>query len=209
MRLTRGACLGGAAVALLAHSARAQDVAPDSIVYVLASASRFDVRTGKAGLFGFAGHDHLIRARAVSGRVVYRPERPVDSRVEIVLQTDSLEVLTPPDTAEIRKVTQVMRAEVLHTDQYPTIEFVATGVTAEPGGFRVQGRLTLAGVTRDVIADAQVEAGRDTLRATGSFSVKQTDFGIRPYRGGPGGTVRVADRATISFEAIGIRAPEP
>ena len=36
-------------------------------------------------------------------------------------------------------------------------------------------------------------ASGDTLRAKGGFSVKQTDFGIQPFRGGPGGTVKVAD----------------
>ncbi len=209
MSLARGARLGGAAISLLALSARAQGGAPDSVVYVLAATSRFEVKTGKAGLLGFAGHEHLIRARAFSGRVVYRPGMPPDSRVEIVVRADSLEVLTPPDSAEIRKVTQAMRTEVLHADQYPTIQFIATGVTATAGGFRVQGRLTLVAATQDVTADVQVEVGSDTLRTSGGFSVKQTDFGIRPYRGGPGGTVRVADRVTVSFEAIGIRAPQP
>lgn len=179
------------------------------MVYLLATTSRFEVKTGKAGLFGFAGHEHLIRGRAFSGRVVYRPELPSDSRVEIVVRADSLEVLTPPDTAEIRKVTQVMRTEVLHVDQYPIIRFLATRVTAAAGGFRVQGQLTLVAVTRDVTVDVLVAVDSDTLRATGGFSVKQTDFGIKPYRGGPGGTVRVADRVTVSFEAIGIRAPQP
>jgi hypothetical protein len=39
--------------------------------------------------------------------------------------------------------------------------------------------------------------------------VKQTDFGIKPYRGGPAGTVRVADRVTFSFDAVGIRSAGP
>ncbi len=207
MRVARCAWLGGAALVLLAPAVRGQTGPPDSVVYVLAPASRFEVKTGKAGLFGFAGHAHLIRARAFSGRVVYRPDMPSGSSVEIVVRADSLEVLTPPDSAEIRKVTQALRSEVLHVDQYPVMRFLATAVTAIAGGFRVQGRLTLAAVTQDVTADVQVEVGSDTLRARGQFSVKQTDFGIRPYRGGPGGTVRVADRVTISFEAIGIRAP--
>lgn len=209
MSVARGARLGGAAISLLAFSAQAQSGAPDSVVYLLASTSRFEAKTGKAGLFGFAGHEHLIRARGFSGRVVYRPKLPSASRVEIVVRADSLEVLTPPDTAEVRKVTQAMRTEVLHVDQYPVIRFLATGVTTTPAGFRVQGRFTLAAATRDVTVDVHVEIGADTVRATGGFAVKQTDFGIKPYRGGPGGTVRVADRVAISFEAIGIRAPQP
>jgi hypothetical protein len=39
--------------------------------------------------------------------------------------------------------------------------------------------------------------------------VKQTDFGIRPYRGGPGGLVRVADRIAFRFRIIAVRVSSP
>ena len=60
----------------------------DSVVYVLTALSRFEVRVGKSGMFGFLGHDHLIRAHAARGRVVYHPVVPADSRVEIVVLAD-------------------------------------------------------------------------------------------------------------------------
>ena len=194
------------ALSLLAVATRAQDHPTDSVVYVLSQASRLEVKTGKSGLLGFAGHSHRVRARAFSGRIVFYPSAPADSRVEVSVPTDSLEVLTPPDTAEIRKVTEAMRAEVLHVDQYPLITFVSTEVTPTAEGFRVEGQLTMAGQTRDVDADLAVAVGPDTLRANGSFSLKQTDFGIKPYRGGPANTVRVADRVTLTVEAVAIRA---
>lgn len=208
MNLTRSALLAGA-ISLASARVWAQGGGSDSVVYVLSAASRFEVKTGKAGLFGFAGHEHVVSARGVTGRVVYYPNAPAEARVEIVVPADSLEVLTPPDTAEIRKVTQAMRTDVLHVDQYPVISFVSDRVTPTGEGFQVQGRLTLAGQTREVSCDIRAEVGTDTLRATGGFSVKQTDYGIRPFRGGPAGTVRVADRVTFSFEAVGIRSNGP
>lgn len=198
-----------AAISLLSGAARAQGGAPDSVIYLLSAASRFEVKTGKAGLFGFAGHTHVVRARGVGGRVIFYPNAPASSRVEILVSADSLEVLTPPDTAEIRKVTQAMRTEVLHVDEYPSIGFVSTAANPTTEGFHLEGRLTLAGQTRDVAVDVHTDVGADTLRVSGRFAVKQSDFGIRPYRGGPAGTVRVADRVTFSFEAVGIRAPDP
>ena len=181
----------------------------DSVVYVLTPASRFEVKTGKAGLLAFAGHGHLVRAGSASGRIVYYPARPADSHIDVVVPVDSLEVLTPPDTAEIRKVTETMRSEVLHPDRYPLITFVSTTVTPAGDGLEVDGRLTIVGQTRDVAVVVQVEAAGDTLRATGSFSVKQSDFGIRPYRGGPAGTVRVADRVEFTVAAVAIRSLTP
>ena len=198
-----------AVISLLPARAAAQQGTPDSVTYALSAASRFEVKTGKAGLFGFAGHSHVIRARAFSGRIVYYPGAPAQSHVDIVVPTESLEVLTPPDTAEIRKVTQAMRTEVLHVDQYPEIRLTSTAVTPTGDGLRVQGELTLAGQTRDVTVDVAVEIGADTLRARGTFALKQTDFGIKPYRGGPAGTVRVADRVTLDFEAIGVAQVRP
>jgi hypothetical protein len=38
--------------------------------------------------------------------------------------------------------------------------------------------------------------------------VNQTDFGIQPYRGGPGGSVRVADKVTFDFDAVAVRRSE-
>ncbi len=178
----------------------------DSVVYVLTPLSRFEVQVGKSGMFGFLGHEHLIRARAARGRVVYRPALPADSRVEIVVRADSLEVLTPPDTAELRQVTDVLRTQVLVVRDHPEITFTAREVTPIAGGFRVRGAFTLVGVTRDVVADVALTVGPDTLWATGKFAVKQTDFGIRPVRAG-GGTVRVADRVAIVFAVVAVREP--
>jgi polyisoprenoid-binding protein YceI len=179
------------------------------VVYLLAPASRFEVRTGKAGLFGFAGHEHRIRARSPSGRIIYRPNNPADSRVEIVVAAESLEVLTPPDTAEVRQVTEAMRTEILRVDRYPVIRFASTTVSPTGDGLCVQGQLTLGGATRDVAAELRLDIAVDTLRAIGRFSLKQTDFGITPYRGGPAGTVRVADRVTIELVVVALRAPDP
>ena len=187
--------------------APAQLGARDSVVYRVSPISRFEVKTGKAGLFGFAGHEHVIRARGFSGCVMYSPNAPSLSRVEITVPADSLEVLTPPDTAEIRKVTEAMRTDILRVEQYPTISFTSKTVTAVDSGFRLVAELTLAGQTREVPVDVRVAIGSDTLRAWASFAVKQTDFGIKPFRGGPAGTVRVADRVTFAIEAVAVRVP--
>jgi len=179
----------------------------DSVVYRLLPISRFEVRTEKAGVLGFAGHNHVVRARAFTGSVTYRPGNPSASRVEIIIPAESLEVLTPSDASEIRQVTEAMRTDVLHVDQYPEIRFSSRGVTPTPTGFRLDAELTLVGQTRPVQVETTVQVGRDTLRARGMFAVKQTTFGMTPYKGGPGGTVQVADRMTFDFDVVGVRDP--
>jgi polyisoprenoid-binding protein YceI len=186
-------------------AAPAQSGVNDSVVYLISPVSQLDVRTGKAGLLGFAGHEHLIRAHEFSGRIVFYPAAPAASRVEVVIVTQGLAVLTPPDTAEIRKVTAAMRTEVLDVAQYPEIRLVSRRVELRDGRVHMVAALTIKGETRELPIAAQLEIGRDTVRATTTFDVKQTDFGIRPFRGGPGGTVRVADRVRFEIQTVAIR----
>lgn len=185
----------------------AQSVARDSVVYDLAPASRLVVRTGKAGLLGFAGHEHLIQARGFSGSIVYYPGQPGASHVTVSIATERLEVLTPPDTAEIRKVTAAMRVDVLDVAQHPEITLTSQSVEAAGDTLRVQAVLTIKGQTRTVPLVVRVRIGQDTLRATTAFKVRQSDYGIRPYRGGPAGTVRVADAVTFDIDAVALRRP--
>jgi polyisoprenoid-binding protein YceI len=179
----------------------------DSVVYTLAPTSRLEVKTGKSGLLGFAGHEHVIRARAFTGRVVYHRAVPEQSRVEIVILTDSLEVLTPPDTEEIRKVTADMRRVVLDVASYPEMRLVSRSLVLRGDTVQMVAALTMRDSTREVPLVAHIAIGGDTLRATTSFAVKQSDFGIRPYRGGPGGTVRVADKVTFDIKLVAVSRP--
>jgi polyisoprenoid-binding protein YceI len=186
----------------LIPDARITQSPPDSVIYLVDPSSRLVVKTGKAGLFGFAGHTHVIRARSLAGELVYRPGKPT-SHLWLKIPTDSLEVLTPPDTAEIRKVTQAMRTEVLHVDRYPAMTFAADSLNARSGKMEFPLLVTMEGKTRKVPVTADVTIDSDSIRATGSFTVKQTDFGIKPYSGGPGGTVKVADKVTFCFDLVG------
>ena len=189
----------------LARDLGAQVPDRDSVVYELVAASQFQVRTGKAGLFGFAGHEHAIRANSFSGRVVFYPNNPSASHFAITVPAESLEVLTPPDTAEIRKVTAAMRQDVLDVAHYPEIGIASRSVERDGDTLRTRVELTIHGSTREIPLSIAVTIGSDTLRAGTTFAIKQTDFGIKPYRGGPGGTVRVADRVTFVIEAIAVR----
>jgi polyisoprenoid-binding protein YceI len=192
---------------LVAASALASisEKVPDAVVYEVVAASRVEIHTGKGGLLGFAGHDHVIRAGAVHGRVVYSSAHPDSSTVEVVIPSDSLVVLTPPDTGEIRQVTAAMRKDVLDVTHYPEIRLVSTSVTGRDSGFTVHADLTLHGKTNPITVEVRTTIGADTLRTSGSFTVKQTDFGIRPYRGGPGGALRVADEIELQFQIVAVR----
>jgi polyisoprenoid-binding protein YceI len=175
------------------------------ITYTLSPQSRLDVLTRKAGVLGGFGHDHRIRARSFSGTIVYDPANAAASRVEITVETRSLDVLpSGADRKDGPRVEKAMREHVLHPDRFPTITFRSRSVAPIEGGLRVTGNLTLAGQTHPVTVDVQLQAGARQLVAVGKFSIKQTDWGIEPYSAALG-TIKVANEVTFELRAVAVR----
>ena len=175
--------------------------------YRIAPDSRFDVVTGKAGLLGRFGHEHRIRARSFTGTIVYNAADPSASSVEVTVPTAGLHVVAlGADREDAPDVEKAMREDVLHVDRWPTIEFRSTAVEPISGGVRVTGDLTMAGRTRPVTLDMRLRADGRRLVADGAFTIRQTDWGIEPYRAALG-TIRVADRVTFELHVVGLATP--
>ncbi len=182
-------------------------VPADSIAYVLDSSSVLAVHVGKAGLLSGLGHEHRVRARAFSGQVLYFPNHPTRSRVAVTVVADSLEVVAESDSADIPKIAETMRTRTLRVDSFPLITFVSREVIPIPGGVRVTGDLSMTGHTRPVSVDLKLQLAQDTLRASGSFSVRQTAFGIKPYRTALG-MVKVKDEVQFDLAVVAIAQPK-
>jgi polyisoprenoid-binding protein YceI len=203
-----GTPIHGAMVLALATLGAQAPTAP--IVYTVLPSSRLEVLTGTAGLLGFAGHEHLVRAQSFSGRIAYDRDAPGSSSVQIDVLADSLTILTQADPDDVRKMTEAMRTRVLGVANHPRITFASRRVEGRAGAdtLHVVGALTIRGQTRDVSLVVALATKGDTLEATTRFTVKQTEWGIRPYRGGPFGTVRVADEVTFAIRAVAVRERE-
>jgi hypothetical protein len=63
---------------------------------------------------------------------------------------------------------------------------------------RIAAAITLHGVTREVQIPARIEQTADEVSASGSFDLKQTDFGIVPLSV-LGGAIQVLDRLELRF----------
>ncbi|HET7789396.1 MAG TPA: YceI family protein [Gemmatimonadales bacterium] len=190
--------------AALAAAAPARAQAPDSGVYRLVPETVILVRVTKTGLLAGLGHEHLIRARAFSGEVVYDSADLAHARVSISVPADSLEVMPASDSADAPKILATMREQVLDVAHHPSIGFVSRSVTTGPQGLSIAGDFTLVGVTRPVTLDASIAVSHDTLRAVSRFTIRQTDFGIHPYAKALG-LVKVGDEVTVELTIVGVR----
>jgi polyisoprenoid-binding protein YceI len=154
------------------------------------------VKTYREGVAAKAGHDLVLE--------VTRWDATLDGEaVELTADARSLEVregvrgvkpLTDRDRDEIRKNIdeKVLRGQ--------PIAFRGRAVESA-GRLAVEGELTMAGSTRALTAELAAEDGR----VAGTITLRQSDWGIKPYRGLMG-ALKVRDDVEVVVEAY--RIPE-
>jgi polyisoprenoid-binding protein YceI len=172
-----------------------------------AGKSTFMVRAFSGGLFWFKGHDHFIAVRDFSGEVKLTPQSISPASLQLTIKSDSLvetrEVFTEPQKQIINKE---LREIVLETAQYPEITFQSTKVTGKVGAggrfeAKIEGDLTMHGVTRRIVIPAEVTLGANDLRARGEFTVDRSDFKVKATSAFHG-TVRVRDKLKFTFDIL-------
>lgn len=210
MRLSKlGAALACALVVLPAGAAQPPPpAAAQPARYRLDPArSTFTVRAHSGGLLWFRGHDHLIAARDFSGEARLAPGSPETASLRLTVRAGSLEETREVFTARQKQIiNRELREVVLEPDKYPEITFQSTAVTGRLRGgvyrLKIDGDLTLRGVTRRVRIPAEVTVAGRELRARGEFDMDRGDFGVRATSAFHG-LVRVRDRLKVSFDIVG------
>jgi polyisoprenoid-binding protein YceI len=155
------------------------------------------VRTYREGVAAKAGHDLIIDVTRWDATVEVAGE-PAGWTIELDADPGSLEVreglrgvkpLTDKDRAEIRKN---IDAKVLGS--HP-IGYRSTDVRLDEadGRLTVEGRLTMAGGTHPLTAHLTVG---DDGAISGTITLTQSDWGIRPYRGLMG-ALKVRDEVEV------------
>jgi len=184
------------------------DAAPS--VYTLdPTRSRMTIEVGKAGVFGFAGHEHQVVAGTFRGTATFDPQRLAQSSVDLTFDAGALRVTgkgEPPEDVPQVQATMVSPT-CLDAGRFPAIRFVSSSVAAAgvagPGGgdLIVRGALTLHGITRPLAIRVHLDVAGPTLEATGATTLKQSDFGITPIS--KAGVVKVKDELTLSWRISG------
>ena len=168
--------------------------------------SRFTIRVAAGGLLSAFGHNPLIGIRDFSGEVQFTPESAQSASLRMRVPSRSLEVAGDVNETDRREIERIMHEQVLESNSYPTIEFQSSEVKVTPSGpgqFRaeISGELSLHGVTGHQTIVARVTASGDRLRASGEFSLYQTEYGIQLVTVA-GGALKVKDELKASFEIL-------
>ena len=198
-----GSAMVMACWALLAAAARIDG--PIQLT-VVPETCRVTIEVGKAGVLSFAGHAHEILAPGVSGTVTLDEADPSKSSVSLEFRTADLRVNDagepPGDAPQVQET--MLGPRVLDAARFPSVSFRSSRVvvgarSADGADIRVEGAMTLHGVTRTVTLPLHVTLAPDgTMTARGSFQVRQSDYGIRLVTAA-GGAIRVKDDLDVRF----------
>ena len=193
------------------HSATdaAGPVPGEAIVRFVIDAKRstFTVQAFSTGLLSAFGHNPKIAVRDIEGdaKFVAAGTTPDEGRAHVKIRADSLEVIDDISEKDRREIHRQMYGEVLETDRFPEILYDCSRVTASGGGDRywvvLHGELTLHGVTRPLPVSARVVITGDFLRASGEFSVRQSDYEIALVKVA-GGAIRLKDEVKCTFDIM-------
>ena len=162
------------AVAAFASALTTAATAADYVIDTKNAHASINFRIKHLGFSWIAG-----RFDKFSGTFSYDDKNPDASKVKIEIDTTSI------DTNHAERDKHLRAGDLLDTDMFPTATFESTSVKASsPEKATISGKLTLHGVTKDVVIDAQrVGGGKDPWGGyrdgfTGTTTLKLADFGI-------------------------------
>ena len=169
-------------------------------------ASRFTVQAFATGVLAAMGHNPKIGVRSFRGEVDFDSETPQASGFRLSMRSDSFSVLDDVSDKDRREIERMMNEQVLEVTKYPEILYEAptvsvTRLESTLYSATLNGNLSFHGLTRSQPLSARIAEFGEMLRTSGDFTLRQSDFGIKPISVA-GGALKVKDELKFSFEMI-------
>ncbi len=181
-----------------------------AVLYTIANQkSTLFVQAFSTGLLAAFGHDPKIAIRDFGGDVQFTPGQELkDARLHLTVRADSLEVVDDIPEKDRQEINQRINQQVLEADRFPEIVFECFRVTGSGNADRywlvLNGELTLRGITRTLPVSLRLVVNHDSLRASGEFTVRQSEYGMSPISAA-GGTIRVKDELRCTFDVVALK----
>jgi polyisoprenoid-binding protein YceI len=167
------------------------------------------VRAFATGLLAAMGHNPTIGIRDFSGEIKFNPEKLEAGSLKIIVKSSSMSVQDDISANDLREMERIMNQEVLETAKYPEIFYESPIVSITKMAdmlysATLKGNLTLHDVSRSQPINVRVALLGSMLRASGDFSLSQTDYDIK-LASVAGGALKLKDELKFSFEIVARR----
>ena len=196
---------------------KAPEVKGATLYTVDPAASDVNVLVYRGGLMARLGHNHVMTAKSVKGKVSLHPDL-AKSGFDLSFPVAELIV----DDAQARKSagedfpgeipqkdrdgtrTNMLKPEVLDGERFAYIKLSSVKIAGSLQSARALTRITIKDVSREVEVPVTIVTTPTRVTATGQFAIKQTDFGIKPFSIGLG-ALEVVDQVQIRFKVVATR----
>jgi len=198
-------------VVILQQAIERHAVPEATVRYILdGKTSKFTAQAFATGLLSAFGHNPTIAIPDFDGEALVNSDAIEESTLRVVIKASSLIVTDEITDKDRNEINRRMHEEVLESSGYPEIIYECSKISASKLGegqhwAALNGELSLHGVTRNQPLSARVTLNGDTLWAAGGFSVRLSDYEIRPVSA-VGGTVKLKDELRLSFDITARKA---
>jgi polyisoprenoid-binding protein YceI len=138
--------------------------------------------------------------KGVTGTITFDETSPARSRVEVTIPAGTIE------TGMEARDNHLRSADFLDVETHPTLTFVSTGIVPKGDRWAISGDLTIRGVSRPVVLDAEAlgtVTGMDGRRHAGfsaTAKIRRSDWGLTWNVGLEAGGWLVSDEIAIDLE---------
>ena len=134
-------------------------------------------------------------------KIVIDDQNLANSKIEIDIKAASV------DTDDAKRDEHLRGPEFLDAGQFPQLKFVSTKVAKAGKGYKVTGKLTIRGVTKEVALTATLSQpvknpwGKQVRAATLTGTINRGDFGLQWNKTLDAGGVLIGDKVTLEISA--------
>jgi hypothetical protein len=179
-------------------------------------ASAVRIYAFRGGTAAKVGHNHVLSAPQFTGFVHLPSSGASGARFDLEFRLDQLEIDNPAYRSKLGTAfsslltaaaiegtrDHMLGEDNLQADRFPLVRVHSLQISGEAPKLAAKIQIELHGQKREMWIPLSVESSPDRLSVTGSFVLRQTDFGAQPYSV-LGGLLAVQDELVIEFALVG------
>ena len=189
-----------------------EDLRGAQLFRISPSASTIHILVYRGGTLANLGHNHVISSKSVTGFIWQHPTASLCG-FDIALPVKELIVddndaraaegsdfpLNVPDSARQGTQHNMLSEALLDAEHFPVIRLQSANISGDVHSPHVVVHVTIRNQIHLYSLPVTVQTDSHTLHARGEFTLRQTDFGIKPYSVAMG-ALQVQDELTIKFD---------
>ncbi len=158
---------------------------------------------------------HMVISKVRGSFGSFRLELEVDEATNLPTVVNAVIDASSIDTKVADRDAHLRSADFLHADQHDTITFRSTRISGSPQNFKIDGELTIHGVTRPETLAASMDGrlkdpwGNDRIAYSAKTKINRKDFGLSWNQALETGGVLVGEDIEIdlTIEAVKVQTP--